>query len=229
MGAEITFGVWLKQRRRMLDLTQAELARQVGCAVVTIRKFEDDERRPSKELAERLAACLNLALEEYDHFIAFARAEPYLDAVSPPATQPIGAEKLPSTLQFPMLNYPPALSPASPFYIPHNLPAQSTPFVGRTKELADIAAHLAGPTCRLLTLVGPGGIGKTRLALEAAAAQVNVFLDGVIFIALAGLDETKSLVPAIAAGLNFSFSNREDPQTQLLKYLRQKKFLLDVY
>ncbi len=85
MGAEITFGVWLKQRRRRLDLTQAELARRVGCAVVTIRKFEDDERRPSKDLAERLAVCLNLAPEEYDPFIAFARAEPYLDAVNPPA------------------------------------------------------------------------------------------------------------------------------------------------
>lgn len=108
----------------------------------------------------------------------------------------------------------------------HNLPAQPNPCVGRTIELAQIHQALASPATRLLTIIGPGGIGKTRLALEAAAAQVNVFLDGVVFIPLAGLDEIKSLVLAIAAGLNFSFSDREDPKTQLLKYLRQKEILL---
>ncbi len=50
-----------------------------------------------------------------------------------------------------------------------NLPGQSTPFIGRTEELAQIRQLLADPECRLLTLLGPGGIGKTRLAMEAAA------------------------------------------------------------
>ena len=83
MGAEILFGEWLRRRRRMLDLTQEELARQVGCAVVTIRKLETDERRPSKELAKRLAGCLEIAPEEYAKFVALARAEPYITSPSP--------------------------------------------------------------------------------------------------------------------------------------------------
>ena len=66
----------------------------------------------------------------------------------------------------------------------HNLPYQSTPFIGRIEELEQLAEHLQDPECRLLTVVGPGGIGKTRLALEAAAAQLIHFRDGVYFIAL---------------------------------------------
>src|SRR5579859_1388287 len=58
---------------------------------------------------------------------------------------------------------------------PHNLPHQSTPFIGRDKELAAIARRLADPACRLLTVIGPGGIGKTRLALQAAEQQVVTF------------------------------------------------------
>ena len=58
---------------------------------------------------------------------------------------------------------------------PHNLPTQSTPFIGRASELTEITQLLADPACRLLTLVGPGGIGKTRLALRAAHAQIANF------------------------------------------------------
>jgi class 3 adenylate cyclase/transcriptional regulator with XRE-family HTH domain len=103
MDTEISFGEWLRRRRRMLDLTQEELAQQVGCAVVTIRKLETDERRPSKELAKRLADCLKIAPEEYAKFVAFARSEPYLTLASPPAD--------PAT---PLPGQPPAAAPVKP-------------------------------------------------------------------------------------------------------------------
>lgn len=85
MDDDVTFGQWLR-RRRVLDLTQKELAQRAGYGVTTIRKIETGERRPSKELATQLAACLEIALEEYAAFIAFARAEPYTDRPASPAT-----------------------------------------------------------------------------------------------------------------------------------------------
>ena len=69
----------------------------------------------------------------------------------------------------------------------HNLPPQTTPFVGRAAELTQIGARLANPDCRLLTIVGPGGIGKTRLAIQAAEGWVDDFLNGVCFVTLASV------------------------------------------
>jgi predicted ATPase len=79
----------------------------------------------------------------------------------------------------------------------HNLPAQSTPFIGRSKELDEIAGLLKHPTCRLLTLTGPGGIGKTRLALEAAHQQIPNFAHGVFFVPLAPLSSPESSLSAV--------------------------------
>src|SRR5215207_2294587 len=79
MDLEISFGRWLRHRRRALDLTQDDLDRQVGCAVITIQKLESDERRPSRQLAERLADGLMVAADERAAFITLARAEPYRD------------------------------------------------------------------------------------------------------------------------------------------------------
>ena len=84
MDHDVTLGEWLRRRRRVLDLTQQELAQRVGCGVTTIRKIEAGERRPSKDLAAQLAACLELAPEEHATFIAFARAERYPDRPPPP-------------------------------------------------------------------------------------------------------------------------------------------------
>lgn len=109
---------------------------------------------------------------------------------------------------------------------PHNLPPQPTPFVGRTRELQEIAVCLADPTCRLLTLVGPGGIGKTRLALQAAAAHVEIFDHGVYFVPLEALSSAEFVVAAIAEALDFSFYQRDVPQRQLFSYLQEKQVLL---
>jgi predicted ATPase/DNA-binding SARP family transcriptional activator len=108
----------------------------------------------------------------------------------------------------------------------HNLPAQLTPFVGREALLAEIEARLADPGCRLLTLVGPGGSGKTRLALEAASRQLDAYAQGAWFVPLAAVPSVDGIVPAIAQAVGFSFHGEGTPQGQLIGYLRSKQVLL---
>jgi predicted ATPase/DNA-binding SARP family transcriptional activator len=114
----------------------------------------------------------------------------------------------------------------------HNLPVQPTPFVGRETFLREIAQRLQDPECRLLTLVGPGGSGKTRLALEVAAARLEDHAHGVYLVSLAPLDSSEAIVPTVAQALGFSFYAATrgrtgiEPEQQLLDYLRQKSVLL---
>jgi predicted ATPase/DNA-binding SARP family transcriptional activator len=110
----------------------------------------------------------------------------------------------------------------------HNLPPPFTEFVGRTKELSALQRNLARPDCRLLTLVGPGGIGKTRLAIEAARTlavqQPGLFLHGIRFVALTGIDAAPLLAPALLDALGAPGSH--DPQDSLLTHLREQELLL---
>ncbi len=123
----------------------------------------------------------------------------------------------------PMCDFPPLRTLSAH---PHNLPPQPTPFLGRAEELREIALRLADPACRLLTLVGPGGMGKTRLALQAAAEHIEAFSNGVVFVPLAELTAPEQLVVAIAEALRMTFFQRDTPRTQLLNYLREKHLLL---
>lgn len=118
-----------------------------------------------------------------------------------------------------------AISPAAAEPRPH-LPPQPTPFVGREAELREIAALLANPACRLLTLTGAGGIGKTRLALQVATMQLGVFADGVFFVSLAAVDSVNLLVAVIAEVIGCPLHSQESAKAQLLKYLRLKTLLL---
>jgi predicted ATPase/Tfp pilus assembly protein PilF len=109
----------------------------------------------------------------------------------------------------------------------HNLPPQLTPFVGRENELIEIADRLGSdPACRMLTLVGPGGVGKTRLALQAAAQMLEQFRHGVFLVPLSSIEVADHLIPAIADALLLSFQGRATPKDQLLNYLREKQLLL---
>ncbi|MBP7687712.1 MAG: tetratricopeptide repeat protein [Thermoflexales bacterium] len=120
-------------------------------------------------------------------------------------------------------------APVVPRVIPHNLPPQATAFVGRTRELAEIDDRLRGdPACRLLNIAGPGGIGKTRLALEAAQQHLSEFADGVFFVPLAPISAAHLIAPAIAQALNLPVPWQADPRTQLLSYLSDKHLLLVV-
>ena len=108
----------------------------------------------------------------------------------------------------------------------HNLPATLTPFVGRKEELARLNASLEDPDCRLVTITGPGGSGKTRLALEVARAQTARFPHGVWRIPLAPLQSANGIPAAIAKSLGLSLKEQPTTVQQLKDYLRAKSLLL---
>ncbi len=201
MNVAPTFGQRIKQRRAALDLTQEALAERVGCAPQTIRKIESGERRPSRDMAERLALVLELAPEERESFLKAARASVIADTAVAAA---------------------PAVEQLEPRLL---LPKYTRPFVGRTAELAQLRSLLADPACQLITLVGAGGIGKTRLAVELGS-QCRLFADGVVFVSLVSVKTPTLLASAIADALGFTFHGTDEPTAQLFDYLREKELLL---
>jgi transcriptional regulator with XRE-family HTH domain len=159
IDSALTFGPWLRQRRRALDLTRAKLAASVGCSVSALRKFEADALRPSRPLAEALVGALQIAPEDRAAFVCFARDMPAADTMRlsvPTVSLQHGA--LPSTART-------------------TLPAQPTPLIGREQERTALGHLLRRSDTRLITLTGPGGIGKTRLGLQVAAELIDDFRD----------------------------------------------------
>ncbi|HLO27840.1 MAG TPA: tetratricopeptide repeat protein [Anaerolineales bacterium] len=202
------FSEWLKRRRQELDLTQEQLAQGASCSVFAIRKMESGERRPSRQLAGMLAQSLEIPAENQPTFIQVARGErsiEYLPALIPSRASLPAEEPRPTT---------------------GNLPRSLTPFIGREPELAALGQLLQDPQCSLITIVGPGGIGKTRLAIEATQYVQDFFPDGIWFVPLAPLNSPTLMVPTIADTINFRFQDPADPQTRLLRYLCDKRSLI---
>lgn len=193
------FGSWVRQRRKALDLTQRELADHVGCSIATLKKIEADQRRPSRQLVERLAASLHISSTEQAAFLARARGL----SLDQPAS----------------LTAEPAPTRAAP-----QLPAERTTFIGRDTELGQIAAMLADPACRLLTLAGPGGIGKSRLALRAAgqhSAESTVW-----WIPLAEVAAPAMLATTLVTQLLHPDTAVGDPEASLVSFLAPRAGLL---
>lgn len=208
MGVGASFGAWLKRRRKMLDLTQDALAVKVGCSVATIQKIESDERRPSRQIAELLAQQLEIPPDERVRFVKVARGEWGVDRLADTAPPTVSILTAPVSLPLP------------------NLPIPPTPLVGRKAELTALTQLLNDPHCRLITLIGAGGMGKTRLAIEVAARQAGSFPDGAYFVSLASFSSPAFLSLAIADALGLKFQGQIEPRAQLLNYLLDKRLLL---
>jgi len=196
-----SFGEWLRQRRSALGLTRVELAECAGCSVSALRKIEADERRPSRQLAQLLAGCLRIAPDEQPAFVEAAR----------------GARRV-ARLAAPQLT--------AGSFVPNALPIPATPLIGRNAELATLVSLLGDVECRLLTLAGPGGIGKTRLALEVAHTRQDAFDNGAFFVSMASVGSPEHMAPAIAQVIGLSFSGPAAPGMQLLYHLSNKRMLL---
>ncbi|MEM7117969.1 MAG: BTAD domain-containing putative transcriptional regulator, partial [Chloroflexota bacterium] len=106
-----------------------------------------------------------------------------------------------------------------------SLPPAPDPFIDR-EELGEVISWLHEPDCRLLTVVGVGGAGKTRLVMQTAVQQATLFLDGVYFVELAGLEDGSQVPNAIASSLGLTFGDAKPPQAQLEDFLRYKETLL---
>jgi predicted ATPase/DNA-binding SARP family transcriptional activator/Tfp pilus assembly protein PilF len=164
------------------------------------------------------------ALRQYNEFVALLDTE--LGVSPEPQTtdlyQAILEKRLP-----PPTTAQPSPQPESRYRARRShLPPQATGFVGREIELDAITEMLAETNCRLVSVVGPGGIGKTRLAIQVASQLVGRYPDGVFFVPLAPVTSERSLVTAIASAIQFTYFEDGDPEPQLIEYLRAKHMLL---
>jgi predicted ATPase/class 3 adenylate cyclase len=108
----------------------------------------------------------------------------------------------------------------------NNLPVQPTPLVGREQEVAQVCERLRSPEVRLLTLTGPGGTGKTRVGLQAAAELLEEYEDGIFFVSLADVTDPDLLASTIAEALGVTEGGDQPPEELLKGYLRDREILL---
>jgi transcriptional regulator with XRE-family HTH domain len=214
MDDQQAFGRLLHQLRKARDLTQAALSRSAGCAVDTIKKIEAGVRRPSRRLAELLADLLALEGTERAVFLQAARAELSPDRLTTP-TQLV-APILPG-------DFPPLKTLDRRL---GGMPAQPTPFIGRDTERMLLRVLLRRADVRLLTLSGPGGTGKTRLALQMAADLHDDFADGVVFVGLAAISDPALVLPMIAKALDLIDSGDQPLITRVSDALHDQRLLL---
>ena len=198
-AALLAFGHLLKRLRIAADLTQEALAERAN---VSARSISDLERgsihRPRRDTAELLADGLRLRESDRDAFIALARGKPLLAAHDV------------------RLDAPPR----------HTLPHPPNAIVGRLKETAAATALLLDPEVRLVTLTGPGGVGKTRLALEVAFRAAEAFRDGAVLVDLAPVRGPELVLGAIAETLAVIAQPDMPIRQGVVHALRQQHVLL---
>ncbi len=202
---QLLFPQWLRQLRKHADLTQSELADRVGCAPITLHKLESGQRRPSKQLLERLADCLLLAEPERSTFMRSGRAfDPQAATLSVPTSVS------PTPLVAAAVQYPP--------------PIPATRLIDREDTVALIRQRLASQQ-RILTLLGPAGVGKTRLLLELPRLLQEQF-PSAWFVNLVPAQTAHDVLPLIAQTLGVTNASGLPWTTVLCQALRSQSILL---
>jgi transcriptional regulator with XRE-family HTH domain len=195
---EASFAGLLRQYRARAGLTQEELAERSGLSVRGISDLERGvKQRPYPHTVQRLIQALEPGEEDAALLRAAARRPGA--GISQPAGRAGGGSAL---------------------------PVQPTPFIGRQQELGEITDLLGMEEVRLLTLTGPGGVGKTRLALRAAEGAADAFPDGIVFVSLASVAEPELLPSSIAGSLRSMHTSEASVLESLIEHLRGKQLLL---
>ncbi len=196
--ASLSFGEQLRRYRERAGLTQEALADQAGVTAKAISALERGERRqPYPQTVHALAQALGLTPDEYA-ILLDARGRRALESTSdPPAPAPrLAASAAPT------------------------VPGHLTPLIGRDADVAVVGQLLRRASVRLLTLTGPGGVGKTRLAVEVARHADDWFADGLAFVALAPLADAALVVPTVVRALGLQEVGGQAPWDILCSYLQ---------
>ncbi|HEX9990976.1 MAG TPA: tetratricopeptide repeat protein [Chloroflexia bacterium] len=204
MSSDPSFGSWLKQQRKLLDLTQEMLGQRIGYSGRTLEKIESGERHASRQIAELLAQALDIPEDEHAAFVQFARSGTLAPTAGAPGNAPWKA----------------------PHRHTHNLPAERTGFIGREDALAHALDLLRHEDVRLLSMTGPPGIGKTRLSIQVAKKLAGEFEHGVFFVELASVRDPDLLAASIAYALQIRESATSPLLQSLKEHLKARQLIL---
>ena len=195
-----SFGNWVKSLRKRLDLTQADLGWRTGCSAATIRKIEANERKPSLQLVEILARALEVPELDKQAFLQLGRGILIDHPIHPQS------EILPG--------------------VANNLPTLLTSTIDRTHDLTAVIDLFRQNSTHLITLLGPPGIGKTRLSIHCGTKVLYDFPDGVWFVDLAEIDNADFFIPTIARSIETIQLSPSPKISQLINALKDKKLFL---